>query len=104
MNIEGRNILVLGGGGMVGVAVCRRLLEHRPARLVVAARREAKARGAAEQLATEFPDSDTQFVPVWGDVFLRAEWQDAEGHPRAAVLANRDRRQRLIRDMLDPLD
>ncbi|MBE9552127.1 MAG: polysaccharide biosynthesis protein, partial [Proteobacteria bacterium] len=92
MNIKGRNILVLGGGGMVGVAVCRRLMEHRPARLVVAARREAKARDAAEQLATEFPDSDTQFVPVWGDVFLRAEWQDAEGHPRAAVLANRDRR------------
>jgi NAD(P)-dependent dehydrogenase (short-subunit alcohol dehydrogenase family) len=104
MNIEGLNILVLGGGGMVGVAVCRRLMEHRPARLVVAARREAKARHAAGQLATEFPDSDTQFVPVWGDVFLRAEWRDAEGDPRAAVLANRNRRQRLIRDILDPLD
>ena len=104
MNIEGRNILVLGGGGMVGVAVCRRLMEHCPSRLIVAARREAKASAAAGQLAMEFPDSDTQFVPVWGDVFLRAEWQDAEGDPRAAVLANRDRRQRLIRDMLDPLD
>lgn len=104
MNIEGRTILVLGGGGMVGGAVCRCLMEHHPARIVVAARREAKARSAAGQLRAELPDSDTLFVPVSGDVFLRAEWQEAEGNARAAALADPDRRRRLIRDMLDPLD
>ena len=104
MNIEGCNILVLGGAGMVGDAVCRRLIRHRPANLVVAARREAKARGTAEKLAADFADSDTRIIPVWGDVFLRAEWRDAGDNARPAVLADPERRRRLIRDILDPLD
>ncbi|MDH3220412.1 MAG: polysaccharide biosynthesis protein [Gammaproteobacteria bacterium] len=104
MNLEGRNLLVLGGGGMVGVAVCRRLMRHSPASLVVAARREAKARAAAARLAADFADSGTRIIPVWGDVFLRAEWRDAGENARVAVLADPDRRRRLIRDILDPLD
>lgn len=104
MNIEDRNILVLGGGGMVGVAVCRRLMEYHPARLAIAARREGKARRGAAQLAKEFPKSRTQVIPVWGDVFLRAEWQVAEGNARAAALADPERRRLLIDDMLMPLD
>jgi hypothetical protein len=75
MDIEGRNVLVLGGAGMVGSSVCRRLLELNPARLVVAARRELKARRAVERLQAEFPQAVTPILPVWGDVFLRSEWQ-----------------------------
>ena len=104
MNIEGRNLLVLGGAGMVGVSVCRRLMRHRPASLVIAARREARACAAAERLAADFGDSDSRIIPVWGDVFLRAEWRDAGDNARAAVLADPARRRRLIRDILDPLD
>lgn len=104
MNIEGRRILVLGGGGMVGIAVCRRLMRHRPENLIVAARREARARRAAEQLAAEFPDAETGLLPVWGDVFLRAEWQRGNGDARPAVLRDPAKRRRLIRDTLDPLD
>jgi acyl-CoA synthetase (AMP-forming)/AMP-acid ligase II/NAD(P)-dependent dehydrogenase (short-subunit alcohol dehydrogenase family) len=104
MNIEGKNILILGGAGMVGIAVCRRLLPYRPARLAVAARREAKALRAAEQLAAESGDQGTEILPIWGDVFLRAEWQDAGPGARDAVLADPDRRRRLIRDIVDPLD
>jgi NAD(P)-dependent dehydrogenase (short-subunit alcohol dehydrogenase family) len=104
MNIEGRNILVLGGAGLVGAAVCRRLMKHRPARVVVAARREAKAQSTVEQLLAEFQDSGTGIVPAWGDVFLRAEWRVTEGNARAAVLADPEKRRRLIGDILEPLD
>ncbi len=104
MNIEGKNILLLGGAGMVGMSVCRQLLPHHPARLVVAARREAKARHAAEQLVAESGGQGTQILPIWGDVFLRAEWRDAGDSSRDTVLADPDRRRRLIRDILDPLD
>jgi len=102
--IEGKSILVLGGGGMVGTAVCRELLLHRPARIAIAARREAKARQAVEKLSAEYADLADRLVPVWGDVFLRAKWQDETGEARGKVLADRERRQRAVADILDPID
>ena len=104
MRIEGKNVLVLGGGGMVGQAVCRELLAHRPARLVIAARRQASARAAEQALKQEYPKSTTQIVGVWGDVFLRAQWQDAAGSARDNVLQNPEKRRRLIADIVDPLN
>ena len=88
--IEGRSVLVLGGGGMVGTAVCRELARHEPARIAIAARREAKARRAVAELAAAFPEQAERFVPLWGDVFLRAEWQE-DGGGRDAVIASDSR-------------
>jgi len=102
-SLQGKRILVLGGGGMVGVAVCRELLPHRPARIAVAARREAKARRAVEALGAEFPEQAENLTPVWGDVFLRAEWQGETGDARAAVLAEQVARRQVVADVLDPL-
>jgi NAD(P)-dependent dehydrogenase (short-subunit alcohol dehydrogenase family) len=104
MDIRGKNTLVLGGAGLVGSAVCRELLAQQPALLVVAARQKSRARQAAEGLRGEFPDAPTRLVPVWGDVFIRAEWQREDVHPRAAALAQPEKRRRLIADILDPLD
>ena len=47
MDIRGKNALVLGGFGLVGSAVCRELLVHEPAQLVVA----SLFKGEAEQLS-----------------------------------------------------
>jgi NAD(P)-dependent dehydrogenase (short-subunit alcohol dehydrogenase family) len=104
MDIEGKSALVLGGAGMVGTAVCRLLLAHRPALLVVAARREAKARRTADQLRAAFPDAPTRIVPISGDIFARADWQQGGTPTRAELLAETDTRRRLIADILDPLD
>lgn len=104
MDIEGKSALVLGGAGMVGTAVCRLLLAHRPALLVVAARREAKARRTADQLKAAFPDAPTRIVPISGDIFARADWQQGGTPTRAELLAETDTRRRLIADILDPLD
>ncbi|WP_455211763.1 polysaccharide biosynthesis protein [Kaarinaea lacus] len=104
MSIEGKNVLVLGGGGMVGLAVCRELLGHHPARLVIASRRKSNACAAEEKLKSEFPNTTTQITPVWGDVFLRAEWQNDGESARSSVLADTQNRRRLIADIIDPLD
>jgi NAD(P)-dependent dehydrogenase (short-subunit alcohol dehydrogenase family) len=104
MDIEGKNALVLGGGGMVGTAVCRLLLAHRPALLVVAARREAKARQAVERLKAEFPDTPTRITPISGDILVRGDWQQSGAPARAELLADTEKRRRLIADILDPLD
>ncbi len=104
MDVAGSNVLVLGGAGLVGRAVCRELLAEKPACLVVAARRERRAREAVAALRREHPDAVTDIVPAWGDVFLRADWQAKGGGARAAVLEDAARRARLVDDILAPLD
>jgi len=104
MDIEGNNVLVLGGSGLVGIAVCRELLAYRPALLTIASRRKTKAEQAVRQLQGEFPAAPTQFLSVGGDIFLRAEWQTDGVPARAELLADPVKRRRLIADILDPLD
>jgi hypothetical protein len=89
---------------MVGTAVCRLLIPHRPRLLVVASRQGNKARRTVEQLKAELPDASTRLVPVWGDVFLRADWRREDGITRAAILLDPEKRRRLTADILDPLD
>ena len=106
MEIQGKDVLVLGGAGLVGTAVCHEMLASHPASLVVASRQRQRAEQAVERLKAVFPESATRIIAISGDVFIRAEWQeDAKGsHPRAAVLSDPDKRRRLIADILDPLD
>lgn len=102
--IEGKTILVLGGGGMVGTAVCRELLRHKAGRVAIAARRELKARQAVEQLSAEYPDAADRLMPVWGDVFLRSEWQGGSDDVRGTVLADEVKRRRAVADIIAPAD
>jgi hypothetical protein len=104
MQIRGKNALVLGGAGLVGMSVCRELLRHEPRTLAVAARRRGRAQEAAGQLQAEFPGVGTRILAAWGDVFMRAEWQVGDAAARDEVLADTAKRRRLISDILDPLD
>lgn len=103
MDIRGKNALVLGGFGLVGSAVCRQLLVHEPARLVISSLRREEAQQAVAELQAEFPNSPTRFYAAWGDIFLRAEWQ-AANLSRAAVLADAAKRKRLVADVVDELN
>ena len=105
MQIEGKRVLVLGGYGLVGTAVCRQLIPHRPADLVIGSLRQGQSQDAIKRLRAEFSDSQTQLLPAWGDILLRAKWQDGvDGHPRDAVMADTTMRRRLVADILDELD
>ena len=104
MEIEGKTVLVLGGAGLVGMAVCRQLMETRPSRLVIAARRRERAEQAVLQLCEAFPAAQFRLVPVWGDVFLRAAWQSEGLTSRAAVIDDEQKRRQSIADILDPLN
>ncbi len=106
MEIRGKTTLVLGGYGLVGMAVCRELLGQAPARLVVGSLRREQSERAIEELRREPNGSRVELVPAWGDILLRAEWQteDSEVHPRVAILRDTDRRRRLAADILDEMD
>lgn len=53
MNLENRKILVLGGYGLVGMAVCRELLRRRPAEIQIHSLRIEESERAREELAPE---------------------------------------------------
>ncbi|MDH3664105.1 MAG: short-chain dehydrogenase, partial [Alphaproteobacteria bacterium] len=104
MDIKGKNVLVLGGAGLVGRAVCREILAQAPTTLVVASRRRLRAQRAVEKLKKEAPRNGARIIPHWGDVFVRSTWQTDDINPRAVALADSDKRRRLVTDVLDPLD
>lgn len=88
-------MLILGGSGLVGHAVARRLLGFRPARLVLVALREPEVRRAAEELRRRGA-GDVSIDVAWGDVFLPAELAQMD---RAAIAADSARRAALVADL-----
>jgi NAD(P)-dependent dehydrogenase (short-subunit alcohol dehydrogenase family) len=70
MDLSNRTVLVLGGAGLVGLAVARRMLEHGPRRIVIASLRPDEAHEAVEELGLEYPDHAEVLQPAWGDLFV----------------------------------
>lgn len=86
--------LILGGAGLVGLQVCRRIArELRPRRIVVASLLEQEARGAVERLVREYGSAGVSFEAAWGNLFLPTEL--AYRH-RNEVLADRALRRQLL--------
>ncbi|MDX1645037.1 MAG: SDR family oxidoreductase, partial [Thermoanaerobaculia bacterium] len=71
MNITDRSILVLGGSGLVGLAVCRELLARRPAEIRVHSLRQEESDEAIAELADEA--GGCRLVASSGDIFGLAE-------------------------------
>lgn len=71
MNIEGRKVLVLGGYGLVGMAVCRELLVRRPREIQIHSLRPAESEAARAELAAEAGSS--LLTVSSGDIFGLAE-------------------------------
>jgi len=97
MEIKGRTILVLGGYGLVGMAVCRQLMYERPDTLIVSSLLKDEAHKAVDRLHIEFPDSQVKLIPIWGNIFVRADLKDKA---RAEVLASPDYRRWVYDDVL----
>ena len=101
MDIKGRTVLVLGGGGLVGSAICRKLVAERPKRIIISAIVRSEAELAVRTFRKEFPGHPkTFFVPWWGNIFVRAALKDT---PREDLISNTSSRSALIDDMLDEL-
>ncbi len=101
MEITGKKVLVLGGWGLVGSAICRELMNHSPAQLIVSSLRENEAKSAVEQLSKEFPNSSTEFIPHWGNIFVRHQWKDDDW---GEVLSSPENRKVAIQDIYDELN
>jgi NAD(P)-dependent dehydrogenase (short-subunit alcohol dehydrogenase family) len=100
MDIQGRNILILGGSGLVGLAIARKLLPLDPARVVIAALRRDEAEEGVRTLQEEGLDAHGEIVAEWGDIFLRASRRDDS---RRELLATDAGREEILDDLFGQL-
>lgn len=102
MEIRGSKILVLGGWGLVGAAICHKLMQHGPSQLIVSSLKQHEAEEAVELLRKEYSDKDpNMFVAKWGNIFTRVEWKDINW---GEVLKNPQSRTGVISDIFNDLD
>jgi len=101
MDIQNRTILVLGGWGLVGSAVCRRFMEEKSRCIIVTSLTKRDAQEAVAALRREYPRTGRSFfVPWWGNIFVRQSLKDIG---REELLVNRKLRGMLIEDTLSDL-
>lgn len=72
-SIQGRSVMVTGGGGSIGAELCRQIASFRPARLVIFERSENNLFHIHNELSAKFPA--VRIVPRIGDIreYGRAE-------------------------------
>lgn len=101
MDIKNKTVLVIGGWGLVGSAVCRKFMEQHPKRMIVTSLLKSEAMEAVEQLKKEFPSVGRNFfVPWWGNIFVRHQLKDIS---RAELLNSDKFRSMMIEDIVDEL-
>ncbi|MFN2433724.1 MAG: short-chain dehydrogenase [Gemmatimonadota bacterium] len=98
--LRGKRVLVLGGWGLVGSAICRELLHESPGELFVHSLRAHEAETAVRELRERRPEAGTRLVPLHGNVFVPLELKDES---REAILADPATRERLLEDIYGEL-
>ncbi len=102
MDIKNKKVLVLGGWGLVGNAVIRKIIPEQPRQIIVTSLRESEAEEAIEKLRNEFPNlPEDYFIPWWGNIFVREEFKDED---RFELLNNPEKRKIMMHDIMDELD
>lgn len=102
MEIQDKVVLVLGGWGLVGRAIIRRLIPENPKQIVVTSLKKSEAQEEVKLLRKEFPDMPKNyFVPWWGNILVRNEFKDMN---RADILNDPKKRAVLLGDIMDDLD
>lgn len=97
MQINDKKVMILGGYGLVGKAVCRQILDKKPSELVITSLFEHEARSACE----DFAERGIPLHPVWGNLFVREQLKDLS---RSEIMNDPNNRAILIRDVMDVLD
>jgi hypothetical protein len=101
VDIQGKTVLVIGGWGLVGSAMCRKFMEERPKRMIVTSLKREEAYEAVAELQKAYPKAGKRsFIPWWGNIFVREELKDI---PRQEILNSAKYREMLIDDMLSEL-
>lgn len=101
MDIRGRSVLILGGSGLVGMAVARELMPHAPALLAISGLTREEAEAAVAELEGDPAHAaETRLEAAWGDLFQRDETRE---RPRSEILGDTAARRLLLDDLYGEL-
>jgi hypothetical protein len=101
MDIYGKKVLVLGGWGLVGKAITRRLMVEKPAGIIITSLKESEAKEEVAYLEKTYPGmGENFFLPWWGNVLVREEYKDLS---RQEMLFDPAMRKVTISDVMDDL-
>ncbi|MGK7311378.1 MAG: short-chain dehydrogenase [Candidatus Longimicrobiales bacterium M2_2A_002] len=98
MDIQGKTVLLLGGSGLVGLAVARALVPFGPRKIVLTALTRGEVGPAAEELRAEV--GGIEVAVEWGDMFWPESLKD---RTRGDVLSDPEARAQLLDDLYGDL-
>ncbi|MEJ2339235.1 MAG: hypothetical protein P8Y15_10105 [Gemmatimonadales bacterium] len=101
MDIADRVVVILGGSGLVGSAIARRLIPMKPARIVIGGLWEEESREAVDALRSVPGADEIEIIPEWGDIFVRREHRELS---RKEILGSDELRRELVDDIFGELN
>lgn len=102
MDIQNKTVLVLGGWGLVGNAVTKKIMFEKPKRIIITSLKKEEAEEEVAKLRREYKGlPKNYFVPWWGNIFVRNEFKDMDRH---AILDDSAKRKVQLRDTMDELN
>ncbi|MCZ7603460.1 MAG: short-chain dehydrogenase [Melioribacteraceae bacterium] len=101
MDILNKTVLVLGGYGLVGNAIIRKIVPEKPKKIIVTSLFKHEAEDECKRLFEEFPEMPKgYFEPWWGNIFVRNEFKDEN---RFEILNDSKKRKVLMADIMEEL-
>lgn len=101
MDVENKHVLVLGGAGLVGSAICLALMHNNAGRIYVGGLTHREAEDCIRNIRSIAPDSKTELIPISGNVFVRESLKDKS---RTELLSNAANRRIIMNDVLSELN
>ena len=100
MEIRDTRVMILGGSGLVGMAIARGMLRRQPARLTITALTKEETEEGYVELQ-QLAGSRTEIARAWGDLMVASEFKN---EPRGELVEDKDKRNRLLDDIYGPFD
>jgi len=101
MDMVNKTVLVLGGFGLVGSAVARKLVPENPKRIIITSLFLSEAEEAVKKFNEEFPQKGKDyFIPYGGDIFVRDEFKNEN---RLSLLNDPAKRKIIMQDIMEEL-
>lgn len=98
MDIRGSRVLILGGSGLVGMAIARELFPFEPSSIVISGLTREEAETGVDELREEADDHGVELAAEWGDLFVPEALKDRR---RGDILADPEARALLLDELYE---